>query len=81
MVNGLMSSDTPSTPFPPDPEPPSYSPAIPSLLPWGLKPFPFPLDDLCVCVCVFHLALAASGKCFSQSSCPGNFLLGAQTLP
>lgn len=29
----------------------------------------------------FNLALAASGKCFSQFSFPGNFLLGAQTLP
>ena len=33
MVNGLVSSDTPPTPFPPDPEPPSYSPAIPFLSP------------------------------------------------
>lgn len=45
MVNGLVSSDTPPTPFPPDPEPPSYSPAIPFLSPWGLEPFPFPFDD------------------------------------
>ena len=45
MVNGLVSSDTPPTPFPPNPEPPSYSPAIPFLLPWGPEPFPFPFDD------------------------------------
>ena len=44
MVNGLVSSDTPATPFPSEPEPPSYSPAIPFLLPWGLEPFPFPFD-------------------------------------
>ena len=45
MVNGLVSSDTPPTPFPPNPEPPSYSPAIPFLLPWGPEPFPFPFED------------------------------------
>ena len=78
MVNGLVSSDTPPTPFPPNPEPPSYSPAIPFLLPWGPEPFPFPFDDFFF---FFYLALEASGKCFSQSSCPGNFLLGSQTLP
>lgn len=44
MVNGLVSSDTPATPFPSEPEPPSYSPAVPFLLPWGLEPFPFPFD-------------------------------------
>lgn len=80
MVNGLVSSDTPATPFPSEPEPPSYSPAIPFLLPWGLEPFPFPFD-IYIYIFFFNLALAASGKCFLQSICPGNFLLGAQTLP
>lgn len=78
MVNGLVSSDTPATPFSSEPEPPSYSPAIPFLLPWGLEPFPFPFDFFFF---FFYLALAASGKCFLQSICPGSFLLGAQTLP